>query len=133
MKINEVPQDGEILKGTPVRDVCYALDEDGNYKEVISVGWDPKNDAINFAWSAITEESEKIRQEVISGRQSPLSYHLSRLVMTPEILAQYTGFSRRDVKRFCNKPEIFFKLSYDDLSKLAAGLNITVEQLISLD
>lgn len=133
MKINEVPQDGEILKGTPVRDVCYALDEDGNYKEVISVGWDPKNDAINFAWSAINEETEKIRQEVISGRQSPLSYHLSRLVMTPEILAQYTVFSKRDVKKFCNKPEVFFKLSYDDLSKLAAGLNISVEQLISLD
>lgn len=133
MKINEVPQDGEILNGTPVRDVCYALDEDGNYKEVLSVGWDPKNDAINFAWSAINEETEKVRQEVISGRQSPLSYHLSRLVMTPEILAQYTGFSKRDVKRFCNKPEVFFKLSYDDLSKLAAGLNIPVEQLISLD
>lgn len=133
MKINEVPQDGEILNGTPVRDVCYALDEDDNYKEVLSVGWDPKNDAINFAWSAINEETEKVRQEVISGRQSPLSYHLSRLVMTPEILAQYTGFSKRDVKRFCNKPEVFFKLSYDDLSKLAAGLNIPVEQLISLD
>lgn len=133
MKINEVPQDGEILNGTPVRDVCYALDEDGNYKEVISVGWDPKNDAINFAWSAINEESEKIRKEVIAGRLSPLSYHLSRLVMSPVILAQYTGFSRREVKRFCNKPEVFFKLSYDDLSKLAAGLNISVEQLISLD
>ncbi|MCK9627297.1 MAG: hypothetical protein M0R37_01735 [Bacteroidales bacterium] len=133
MKVNEVPQDGDILKGTPVRDVCYALDEEGKYREVISVGWDPKNDAINFAWSAINEETEKIRQDVIAGRLSPLSYHLSRLVMTPEILAQYTGFSRREVKRFCKKPEIFFKLGYDDLSKLASGLSISVEQLISLD
>ncbi|MEA5005763.1 MAG: hypothetical protein VB022_05040 [Rikenellaceae bacterium] len=133
MKVNDVPQDGEILKGTPVRDVCYALDEDGNYKEVISVGWDPKNEAINFAWSAINEETEKIRHEVIAGRLTPLSYHLSRLVMSPEILAQYTGFSKREVKRFCKNPEVFFKLGYDDLSKLAAGLNISVEQLISLD
>ncbi|MPN62804.1 hypothetical protein SDC9_210557 [bioreactor metagenome] len=53
--------------------------------------------------------------------------------MSPEILAQYTGFSKREVKRFCKNPEVFFKLGYDDLSKLAAGLNISVEQLISLD
>ena len=32
MKINEVPQDGNILeKGGEVRDVCYAVDENGEY------------------------------------------------------------------------------------------------------
>jgi len=132
MKVKDVPQDGCILESSGVRDVCYALDEDGNYKEVISVGWEPKNEAINFAWSAINEETEKIRMSVISGELSPLSYHLSRLVMTTHILADYTGFSYRDVKKFC-KPEVFAKLKYDDLSKLASALNITVEQLISIE
>lgn len=53
--------------------------------------------------------------------------------MTTEILAKYTGFSRREINKFCHKPDIFFKLCYDDLHKLAAALNISVEQLISID
>jgi hypothetical protein len=133
MKIEDVPQDGEILQSTPVRDVCYAIDENGNYQEVISVGWEAKNEAINFAWSAINEESERIKEEVIAGRLSPLSYHLSRQVMTPEILAKYTGFSRREINKLCHKPDMFFKLCYDDLQKMAMALNISVEQLISVD
>ncbi|MEN6570096.1 MAG: helix-turn-helix domain-containing protein [Rikenellaceae bacterium] len=133
MKIEDVPQDGEILQSTIVRDVCYALDDNGNYKEVISVGWEAKNEANNFAWSAINEESERIKEEVVAGKLSPLSYHLSRQVMTTEILAKYTGFSRREISKFCHKPDIFFKLCYDDLHKLATALNISVEQLISID
>jgi len=132
MKVEEVPQDGGILDSSSVRDVCYALDENGDYKEVISVGWQPKNEAINFAWSVINEESEKIRQDVIDGKLSPLAYHLNKLVMTTHILADYSGFSNREIKRFC-RPEVFVKLKYDDLSKLADALNISVEQLISID
>jgi hypothetical protein len=132
MKIKEVPQDGAILESTEVRDVCYALDEDGTYKEVLSVGWSPKNEAIQFAWSAINEESAKIRQEVIEGKLSPLAYHLSRLVMTPRILADYTGFSTRKIKKFC-RPELFAGLNHEVLEKLAGALNISVEQLRSID
>jgi len=101
MKIKEVPQDGVILESSGVRDVCYAVDENGKYTQVISVGWEPKNDAINFAWAAINEETEKIKTEVLSGKLSPLAYHLHKLVMTPAILADYSGFSKRKIKKFC--------------------------------
>ncbi|OFY41070.1 MAG: hypothetical protein A2X18_11950 [Bacteroidetes bacterium GWF2_40_14] len=132
MKIKEVPQDGVILESSGVRDVCYAVDENGNYTQVISVGWEPKNDAINFAWEAINEESEQIKVKVIAGTLSPLAYHMHRLVMTPAILADYSGFSKREIKKFC-EPETFSRLKYDDLHKLADALNISVEQLISAD
>lgn len=132
MKIKDVPQDGEILESSGVRDVCYAIDENGNYTQVVSVGWEPKNDAIYFAWESINEESEKIKESVLAGTLSPLAYHLHRLVMTPAILADYSGFSKRKIKKFCD-PKPFFKLKYDDLLKLADALNISVEQLISVD
>lgn len=132
MKIKEVPQDGVILESSGVRDVCYAVDENGNYTQVISVGWEPKNDAINFAWEAINEECEQIKAKVIAGTLSPLSYHMHRLVMTPAILADYSGFSKREIKKFC-EPEIFSRLKYDDLLKLADALKISVGQLISVD
>lgn len=132
MKIKEVPQDGKILESSGVRDVCYAVDENGKYAQVISVGWEPKNDAIDFAWQAINEETEKIKSEVIAGKLSPLAYHLSRLVMTPAILADYSGFSKREINKFC-EPDHFSDLNHDDLSKLADALKISVEQLISVD
>jgi len=132
MKIKEVPQDGVILESSGVRDVCYAVDENGKYTQVISVGWEPKNDAINFAWAAINEETEKIKTEVLSGKLSPLAYHLHKLVMTPAILADYSGFSKRKIKKFC-EPKPFSGLKYDDLLKLADALKISVEQLISVD
>lgn len=133
MKINEVPQDGNILENSGgVRDVCYAVDENGEYKQIISVGWNPKNDAINYAWSLIEEEAEKIKEDVKAGKLSPLAYHLHKNVMTPEILASYTGFSKRDIKRWC-KPKHFLKLDKDRLDKLAQVLKINVEQLVSVD
>ena len=132
MKIKEVPQDGVILESSGVRDVCYAVDENGKYTEVLSVGWEPKNDAINFAWDSINEESERIKEEVLSGKLSPLAYHIHRLVMTPAILADYSGFSKREIKRFC-EPKYFSGLKHDDLTKLAEALQISVEQLISVD
>lgn len=132
MKIKEVPQDGEILKSSGVRDVCYAVDENGEYKQVISLGWEPKNDAINFAWEAINEETEKIKEEVLSGKLSPLAYHLHKSLMTPSILADYSSFSKREIKKLC-KPEPFSALKYDELNRLAEALKISVEQLISVD
>ena len=133
MKINEVPQDGNILeKSGEVRDVCYAVDENGEYKQVISVGWEPKNEAISYAWSLIEEECESIKKDVKAGNKSPLAYHIHRNVMTPEILASYTGFTKREIKRWC-KPKHFLKLDSEKLGKIAQVLKMDIEQLVSVD
>jgi hypothetical protein len=132
MKVNEVPQDGKILESSGVRDVCYATDENGDYKQIISVGWDAKNVALDFTWESIYEECEEIKKEVLSGEKSPLAYHLHRLVMTPEILSDYSGFSKRDIRRWC-KAKHFVKLQKEQLEQLACALRISVEQLTSLD
>ncbi len=132
MKTNEVPQDGSILEKSGVRDVCYAVDENGEYKQVISVGWDPKNDAINYAWQTINEECEEIKKEIIAGKKSPLALHIHRVVMTPEILAGYSGFTKHQIKKWC-KAKHFNKLSESELEILARALNIEVKQLVSTD
>lgn len=132
MKIKDVPQDGKILTNSEVRDVCYAVDENGDYKQVISVGWDPKNEAIDYAWETIREECEEIKKDVIAGKSSPLAYHIHRLVMTPEILASYSGFSKREIKRWC-EAKYFAKMSPGELQRVADALRIDVKQLVSLD
>ncbi len=129
MNINEVPQDDAgFLKEGKVRDVCYAVDDEGNYTQVLSVGWDPKNEAIRQAWKQINSKSEKIRQKVLDGKLSPLAYHMERGLMNVKILSQYTGFSRWVVRRHM-KPCKFNKLSIEELEKYAETLNISVETL----
>lgn len=132
MKIKDVPQDGKILTNSEVRDVCYAVDENGDYKQVISVGWDPKNEAIDYAWETIAEECEEIKKEVIAGNASPLAYHIHRMVMTPDILASYSGFSKREIKRWC-KAKHFAKMSPGELQRIADALRIEVNKLVSID
>jgi hypothetical protein len=129
MKIKDVPQDDAgFLKAGKVRDVCYATDEDGNYKQVLSVGWDPKNEAIRMAWEHVHTKAEKIKQKVKLGKLSPLAFHMEAKVMSAGLLSQYSGFSRLQVKRHL-KPTAFKKLTESQLSIYAEALNISVEEL----
>jgi hypothetical protein len=55
MKIDEVPQNkGMITDG--LREICYAVDENGRYILAQSAGWEPKNIANDQAWMLIEEE-----------------------------------------------------------------------------
>ena len=129
MKIKDVPQDDAgFLKEGKVRDVCYAVDDEGKYSQVLSVGWNPKNEAIKQAWEQINSKVETIRQEVIKGKLSPLTFHMERCIMNITILAQYTGFSRWKVKKHM-KPKAFNVLESADLEVYAEALGITVETL----
>ena len=135
MKVNEVPQDNAFLQSDNqigLRDRYYALDEDCIFYLFPSVGWKPKNAAIQFAWNNRAEEAEKVRQQVITCKYSPLAYHMERLLMTSSILSQYTGLSRYKITKYC-KPRHFIKMKPEDLSRLAAALNISVEELTTID
>ncbi|MDD2538545.1 MAG: hypothetical protein WC377_08125 [Bacteroidales bacterium] len=135
MKVKEVPQDDEFFQpdsAVQLRDRTYALDENGQYQEVPSAGWKPKNEAIRFSWDNRGEEAEALRQKVIAGKCSPLVYHMAKSVMTPRILADYSGFSRREIHKF-SKPKHFETLEQAELSRLAEAMNISVEELTSTD
>ncbi|PLX08381.1 MAG: hypothetical protein C0594_06065 [Marinilabiliales bacterium] len=132
MKVNEVPQDKSFLEEGKVRDVCYATDENGDYKKVLSVGWEPKNEAIKLAWEDIAENAHDIAKEVLDGKKSPLAYYLEIKAMTVKILSDYTGISRFRVKKHL-KPEKFNKLSDSVLKKYAEALHLSVDELCSID
>ena len=40
MKEEDVPQDESYLTNSLIREMCYAVDKDGNYTTVVSEGWD---------------------------------------------------------------------------------------------
>lgn len=129
MKKNEVPQDNEGLHEGRFRDLCYAVDEDGNYVTVHSTGWEPKNEAMKQAWEEINLKVDEARDQVLSGKKSILIYHMEKNIMAIKLLSQYTGIPRRKIKRHL-RPEVFEKLDRNILEKYADAFNMSVEEIV---
>jgi hypothetical protein len=127
MKKKEVPQDEGLSEGR-FKDVCYALDDEGNYTVVPSTGWQPKTDAMLQAWEVIHEKVEQVRQKVLKGEQSPIAYFMEKNLMDVKLLADYTDIPKRKIRKHL-KPERFNQLDDKVLSKYAEAFGISVETL----
>jgi hypothetical protein len=94
MKKEEVPQDdGKLLEGK-FKVVKYAVDEEGRYDKVASVGWEPENVVMEQAWDAINQNVEHARQQFLKGEWSPLRYHMEKNLMELGMLADHMGMFR---------------------------------------
>jgi hypothetical protein len=127
MKKQEVPQDEGLNEGL-FEDVCYVLDDDGNYTVAGSTGWQPKTDAMLQAWDVIHEKVEQVRQQVLSGELSPIAYYMEKNLMDIKLLADYAGLPKRKVRKHL-KPDRFIKLDDQILGKYAETFGISVEML----
>lgn len=128
MKIEDVPQDLKYYKGSYVRDVNYAVDEHGQYKAVMSDGWDAKNDALEVAWEEVDEHCQEVLDKIRKGESSPLEYHATKNLMTIDLLSSYTGFSKRTIRKHFD-PKTFAALDDATLGIYADVLRITVSEL----
>lgn len=131
MKVEEVPQDLKYFKDTVVRDMDYAVDQEGRYQMVKSDGWNPKNEALEVTLAEIDEQCREILSRIRRGESSPLEYHAAKNLMSVELLAAYTGFSKRTIRKHF-LPKNFSRLSEETLETYADVLRMTVEQLKSL-
>ena len=132
MKIDEVPQDGAFLKEGKIRDVCYAVDEKGNYTKVFSKGWAPKNDAIKMAWSNVYEHAEETRKQILAGKLSPIAFYMELNIMNPAILAEYMNLPRRKVKKHL-KMKGFKKLRPEWIARYAEVLGVSSGDLTEIE
>jgi hypothetical protein len=130
MKKKEVPQDEGLNEGR-FEDVCYALDENGNYVVVLSSGWEPKTDALLQAWEVIDEQVENIRQQVLAGELSPIAFYMEKNLMDLKLLSEYTGLPKRKIRKHL-KPGHFNELEDEILALYADVFRISVETLRDL-
>jgi len=130
VKKNEVPQDIGSLAKKNVHELCYAVDEKGNYTAVPSSGWEVKTLALNESLDLIEERIGEAKQAVLAGTRSPIAYYMELNRMDIPLLASYVGIHRWFVKRHFN-PKHFSKLKEKTLRKYAEVFGITVEQLTS--
>jgi hypothetical protein len=127
MKKDETPQDPSGLDKF-TKEVCYAVDESGNYTTQLSSGWEVKSDALGITWEDINKKVARAKQSVLKGELSPIAYYIELRVMDLTIVSAYTGFWKWTIKRHL-KPSIFSKLSNSILQKYADLFEVSVDQL----
>jgi hypothetical protein len=132
MKTNEVPQDKAFFEEGKIRDVCYAIDENGQYTKVLSLGWEPKNEAIKLSWDVVYKRVEEVRNEVMAGKLSPIAFYMELNVMDVSIVSAYTGIPKRKVRKHL-KMKKFQELIPIVLQQYATTFNVTVDELKDLE
>ncbi|MFZ3045405.1 MAG: hypothetical protein WA151_05790 [Desulfatirhabdiaceae bacterium] len=111
-----------------IREITYAVDENGRYTCVQSLGWEPKNVVNDQAWEVIEQDILIAARMVLAGKQSPLAYHCARHLMTIDLLASYVGLSRWRVKRHF-KPSVFKRLTPEIVKRYADLFGLTPAEL----
>ena len=127
MKKTDVPQDPSTLQKY-TKEVCYALDEKGNYTTNLSTGWEIKATALGITWDDIYKRAETAKQQAIKGEISPLLFFIEIKLMDYATLAAYTGFWQWQIKRHL-KPSVFNKLSDKKLQKYADIFEVSIKNL----
>ncbi|HVM88366.1 MAG TPA: hypothetical protein VMT76_09265 [Puia sp.] len=131
MKKEEIPQDKSALEKL-TKEVCYAVDESGNYTTALSTGWDVKANALDVAWEDIELRITNAKHKVLNDEASPLLFFMEWRLMDIPIVSAYTGFWKWRVKRHM-KPHVFKKLSEKTLQRYADAFNISIEELKTMD
>ncbi|MEO6723566.1 MAG: hypothetical protein ABIN67_24580 [Ferruginibacter sp.] len=131
MKNEEIPQDNGALNKL-TKEVCYAVDKDGNYTTELSTGWEVKANALDAAWEDIEQRVATAKQKVLNKESSPLLYFMELRLMDIAIVAAYTGFWKWTIKQHL-KPKVFEQLSEKKLQQYATAFNVSIEDLKTMN
>jgi len=131
MKLDEIPQDVGGLANANMKELCYGVDENGEYKTKVSDGWEVKTLVLNKSLELIEERVADFKQQCLDGKISPIPYYMELNRMDLLVLSDYMNKWRWTIKRHF-KPNVFKKLSQNTLKKYAETFNISVEQLIDI-
>lgn len=132
MQQKNVPQDQSNLSSKNMKELCYAVNEKGEYTTELSTGWEPKTIALTNAIEEIEQRIANAKQRVQNGKTSPIEYYMELHKMDVPILASYVNMWQWRVKRHF-KPSVFQKLSLKTLQKYATVFDVTVAQLKNLN
>lgn len=132
MQKKDVPQDNSNLSSKNMKELCYAVDNEGKYTTELSTGWEPKTIALANAIEEIEERIAIAKQRVKNNVTSPIEYYMEVHKMDIPILASYVGMWQWRVKRHF-KPSVFKKLTNKTLQKYATVFDVSVEQLKNIE
>jgi len=128
MKTGDVPQDREQSFYSGHQRACYAVDEQGRYVVVGSLGWEPENIVNGQANDAVRAEIAVALGRARRGETSTLAYHMARRQMDSSMLAAYSGTWRLRVWWHL-RPQVFCRLPDKVLQRYAEALQLPLAEL----
>ena len=128
MKSKEVPQDDANMMRGKWKDPIYTVNEKGEYVTSYSMGWDAKNAVMQQAWDNIHEKVNQVKERVLAGELSPITYYMEKNIIDVDLLAKYIGIWKFKAKRHL-KQKHFVKLNDELLAQYTDIFNITVAKL----
>lgn len=128
MKESEVPQDKSSLLNNDIQELCYAVNEKGEYVTALSSGWETKTIVQEATLEGINARVQEAKAQVADGLVSPIVYFMEVNRMDLPTLSAYVSLWRWRVKRHF-KPHVFKKLSTRVLQKYADAFDISVAEL----
>ncbi len=131
MKEENVPQDSETPTWGGLRKLLYAVDADGRYKDVRSVGWDVEAGATHGAIEEVERLALDAWRRAKAGTTAPLEYHMYKRRMDIALLAQTSGFFQWRIRGHFN-PMRFARLPDRVLNRYVEALEIDRASLKSL-
>lgn len=126
MKKAEVPQEESMLEGH--QRACYALDEQGRYVVVGSIGWEVEKVVNGQANDEVRQAIATALARVRAGKLSPLAFHMARRQMDAAMLSAYSGISRLRI-RWHLRPGPFARLPEVLLRRYAEALHLSADEL----
>lgn len=128
MKESDVPQDKSSLLDNDIQELCYAVNDKGEYVTALSSGWETKTIVQEATLEGINARVKEAKEQVANGLVSPIVYFMELNRMDLPTLSAYVSLWRWRVKRHFN-PNLFKKLSTRVLQKYANAFDISIEEL----
>jgi len=113
------------------RKVMYAPNDEGKF-ETFKYGSSVEEYATTVAVEEYNILVAKAKQDILSGKVSPIEYFMYKNRMDIPTLASIVGKFQITVKRHC-KGSVFKKLNEKLLSQYAKAFDITIEELKGLN
>ena len=130
MKKEEVPQDRGLQEGQSF--ICYAVNDNGKYEQVKSLGWSATNAASDFGFAYLNRGWHEAWEVASRGERSPLHYYMTLRMMTPSEVSRYMESSTWTVRRHL-KPSVWAHLGEEIIARYAVLFRVSVEQMRGLE
>lgn len=130
MKTDEVPQELSLTYPGHQR-LVYAVDRDGEYQGVHSIGWDVESEATLAAIAEVERLRLDAWQRATQGIASPLEFHMYSRRMDLPLLAGAAGLWQWRVRRHFSTQR-FKKISAAMLARYADALQIPIATLTTI-
>jgi len=114
------------------RELSYSYQDGGKFEKTVGFHGEADRLILQQAWDLFKERIEEARQNVISGKVSPVVFYMEKNLLDPMNLSMMAGISLWRVK-WHFKPGVFKRLSEKTLRKYASAFNITIDQLKKVD